>query len=520
MTLITRRVFSMAALLGLTAVVGGLVWWQEHRGSAEVATKATAAKLFDFAEAVQIKALELHVGEVIYGIERVGEGEQAWQLRTPLRTLAEASTIESMLQAAIDLKMTARVGGGSDDRFDTPAPAPADLAIFGLAPPRFRLVLDDTTGRRQVLLVGKRNSFDGSLFVKRDDRNEVGVVPSSIEYQLERDAYALREKRPLIFTAEDVAALSISRGKAPLITLESQGGIMRMTAPLSAATDATAVAQLLSTLSGMRAQHFAAEAGASPTALQTFGLLEPEAVVKLTLASGAIASLRFGSASLPVGATKATTTPAATAKRTFVMLAGDNPVLELGSDAVLKVLAKPAQELRDLRVLPFHREDVQQVQMQRGGQTLTFVHAAAAADKEAWQQVVPAADGIDSSKVVALLYRLGDLKADAVVIDAPSEAQLAAHGLATPSLQIALVGAEGKSLGRLLVGRTEGGQRFVTTDAHARIDRLGAVAVDSLSTEPADYQAATAPVVPPAPAGIPAAPGGAPGPDPDEGQDG
>ena len=85
--------------------------------------------------------------------------------------------------------------------------------------------------------------------------------------------------------------------------------------------------------------------------------------------------------------------------------------------------------------------------------------------------------------------------------------------------QIALVGAEGKSLGRLLVGRTEGGQRFVTTDAHARIDRLGAVAVDSLSTEPADYQAAAAPVVAPAPAAIPA-PGGAPGPDPDEDQDG
>ncbi len=510
MTLVMRRSLSLLGLLLLGAGVAGLVWWQEQTTTRADAGRTAGQKLFSFANASEIKAVELHVGDLTYALERSGEGETGWHLRSPLRTLADASTVDAMLQAAVDLQLSARVGGGGDrDDFQKDLGAPTDLKIFGLAEPRFRLLLDDAAGRREVLLVGSRNDFDDSLYVKRDDRSDVGLVPSGLEFQLDKDIYKLRDKRPFIFAEDEVQGLSISQGGSTTLALERQGTSWRLVQPLQADADADQVGQLLGALTGLRAQHFAAEVGASPGALQAFGLTAPAYVVSIKLTSGTTASLRFGSVPGDAKAPAPGTAPAA--PRAFVMLAGDNPVLELGNDAVLKTLARPADALRDLRLLRADRDAVQQLQLQRGDAVLSFVREHdPKSGHDSWKQTAPEAATVDSSKVAALLYRLHDLKADSVVAETASPSQLETYGLKTPSLQISLLGAEGAALGQILVGRTEADKTFVTGQTSGRVDRVSRSSLDALSTVPGDYQAtpppeATPPLeaVPPPAAGVP-----------------
>ena len=496
MTLVMRRSLSLLGLLLLGAGVAGLVWWQEQTTTRAGAGRTAGQKLFSFANASEVKALELHVGELTYALERSGEGEQSWHLRSPLRTLAEASTVDAMLQAAVDLQLSARVGGGGDrDDFQKNLAAPTDLQIFGLAAPRFRLLLDDAAGRREVLLVGARNDFDDSLYVKRDDRSDVGLVPSGLEFQLDKDIYKLRDKRPLIFTEDEVQGLSINQGASTALALERQGQSWRLIQPLQADADAEQVRQLLAALTGLRAQHFAAEAGASRGALQAYGLTTPAYVVSIKLTSGTTASLRFGSVA---GDAKGPAAGAAPAEaRAFVMLAGDNPVLELGNDAALKTLARPAAALRDLRLLRSDRDAVQQLQLQRGEAVLSFVREHdATSGHDSWKQTAPEAATVDSSKVAALLYRLHDLKADSVVAETASPSQLQAYGLQKPSLQITLLGAEGAALGQISVGRTEADKTFVSGQASGRVDRVSSISLDALSTAPADYQVTPLPEAP------------------------
>lgn len=484
MSTIKKRLLSMAMLItACCAVVGGLVW-QYRQELAQQEAKQSAQRLLTVDKA-RLAELTLRTPTATFVAHRTGTGHEAWQLSAPLATPADSTVLDAMVQAALDLRNTARVGQAPDsDQAKANAVPPAELGLFGLAPARYSLELKTQDGAAQTLLVGKKNAYDGSLYVKRDDIADLAMVSGDFAYQLDQDLFKLREKRPAVFAAEDVVKLQVVPAQGSGYTLERGEQGLALTAPLHAAADAAASTQVLEALSGLRAKHFAAESATTPQALHPFGLDKPSYTAVVQLKDQRVITLLFGELSLGGEG------------HTFVMEQGEHPVLELGSDWAIKKLGMDAHALRDLHVLAFQPPAVEELTLAHGSQTLTF---ALTRDKkigtETWRATAPVQAPVQSAKISALLYKLSNLRADSVAHESPSAADVTARGLDDAELRIDLRGAGGESLGSVVFGALDGDgsdKRFVTTDKHARIDRVASSAVEDISTQLADYQESAA----------------------------
>ncbi|HET6345987.1 MAG TPA: DUF4340 domain-containing protein, partial [Myxococcota bacterium] len=341
MTMVQKRLMSLGFLLVLGAGVAGLVWWQEQQGSAEDAAKESAQRLFTHDTTDAVVSLELTTPAGTFKLRHVGAGETGWELMEPVATLAEATTVDGMVQAAMELKRTSRVGGGgpTDDPRHS-VPAVTDLTLFGLEPPRYTLTLVDKEGVRESLRVGKKSGFSGALYVKREGSADVALVDGGFEYQVDKDLYKLREKRAAVFDIGQVKSVAVAPQKGPAYRIERQGSDFVLTAPEAVPADEGQVNGILSALAGLRAKVFVAEA-ADPGVLRHTGLETPRFRVEVALQdpNAAPIVLRLGEVQVD------------RETHSFAMQEGVHPVVELGSDWALKKLGTDPKELRDMHVL-------------------------------------------------------------------------------------------------------------------------------------------------------------------------
>ena len=387
MSLVKKRLLSIAILMTVCCLaVGGLVWQQDRELAAQEA-KESAQKLLSLDKA-RLSEVRLTVPAGTFVVNRTGLGSDAWELRAPLQTPADAMVIDGIIQAAIDLRSTVRVGQAPNPGDAKAAAAPAfELALFGLEPARYSVIFKTQDGNSQTLLVGKKNTYDGSLYVKRADTEDVGMVSGDFAYQLDQDLFKLREKRPVILAADDVVKLQVTPAKGPGYTLERGEHGLMLTAPLRSAADTGAVGQVLGALSGLRAKSFAAESATTPAALRPFGLDKPAYTAVLHLKDQRVITLLFGELSL------------AGQSHSFVMEQGDHPVLELGSDWASKKLGLTDQQLRDMRVLAFDKDAVRTLSIVHGQESLTFtVGRDEKTGAETWNATAPAKAEVQSGK--------------------------------------------------------------------------------------------------------------------------
>ena len=472
MSLIKKRLLGITLLLAACcAAVGGLVW-QENRDIAAEQAKESASKVLSLDKA-RVTEITLNSPAGSFALGRSAPGAEAWAVNSPMQTAADAMVVDGMLQAALDLRSTGEVGGAAP-------PPPADLSLFGLQPPRYSLHFKTQDGASQTLFVGKKNAYDGSLYVKRDDRPNVDRVGGDFAYQLDQDLYKLREKRPAIFAADDVVKLQVVPAAGPGYTLERGPSGLALTAPLQSPADEALANQVLGALAGLRAKSFAAESAPTAAARHPFGLDKPSHTAVVQLKDQRTFTLLFGTLSL-AGET-----------HSFVMEQGEHPVLELGSDWASKKLSMSAQELRDMHVLAFDKDAVRHITLSRGKELLSFAQIRdPAAGTQNWRATAPTEAPVQGSKINALLYKLASLKADSVAQEKPSTTDLTARGLEAPELRIDLQGENNQSLGSIVFGTvdsTQSDKRFVTSDKHARIDRVAASSSEDISANLADYQ--------------------------------
>lgn len=488
MTLIQRRLLSLGALCIVAGGALALVVWQDNKSVATQEQKAAAQKLYDLTKSDDIKTMTLTTPNGSFTIDHVGAGETAWQLSAPRQTMAEASTVDAMVRAALDLRSTGRVGGkGPADDMTGQVTPPPDLAIFGLAPPAYTLSLTGRDGHTETLLIGKKNSFDGSLYVKRADKPDVALVAGALEYQVDKDLFKLRDKRPVIVDIQKISRLTVTPKEGTAYTIERHGAdSFVLTAPFAAPADEPQVTGILTALANVRAKSFVAE-DASADSLRHAGLEAPVVRVQLAQKDGPTATLAFGQVQLP-GDKEI---------HTFVHREGDGPgaaIIELGSDWAVKTLRTTPQALRDLHVLAFERDAVKNLTLTEGKNVLHFTKTHdAAQNRDVWSMTKPDASKAQSAKVESLLYKLWNLKGDSLVKENPAAGELQAYGLAEPSVRFELGDQDGKPLGAILLGREMGEQRFATRDDHAAVLTVSKTALQDISSQAADYKDEPAP---------------------------
>ncbi|MBI5511501.1 MAG: DUF4340 domain-containing protein [Deltaproteobacteria bacterium] len=491
MTLVTRRLLSLSIFFAIAGAGGLLLYWQERHSQDAAEAKKTADKLFGFTKVDDVVGLSLVTPAGSFEIARQAGAapDLAWRLTRPQGALAEKMTVEALLGQLASLSRSREVGEKLADGSVKP---PTDLSIFALDPPRIVVTVTLADGSREALHVGKKSSFDGSLFVTVPGKDGVAVVDGALEYQVNKDLTALREKRLAIFDTAEVSALqaryrSIAKpGRTEVYRVDVDVDADRYTlrAPIEAPADGTQISGLLSSLATVRAKSFAAEE-ATAAALHTVGLDHPDAEVELTLKDKT--SLRLAFAEQKQG----------NATVCYAVNRAGGPVLELGSSAVLGKIRTDVEDLRDRRVLHFDRAAVKKIRMQKGETTLAFEERHDDEENTSdWFMTAPAEHKVSDATLSGLLYQLGNLKGDAVLADAATDAEWADAGLEPPELSIELAAADGAGLATLLGGAEDKRGRAAAAKGSRRIFHVPSSALQDISFTVTDYDAPAAKELP------------------------
>jgi hypothetical protein len=462
MTLVQRRLVGLAVTLVVGAGAAGLALWIEHQSEKKEQAEAAQAKVLALSDPKSVKTLELTTpsGTFVLSREGTAAGATRWEITSPLRTPAEAFSVDGLVSALAALKRKSVVGHDGDKK------------LFELEPPRFRVTLTTDKGEHETLLAGKKNSFDGSLYVMREGASEVLLVDGSLEYQLDKDLFKLRDKRLVTSDTADVLKAEVSVDGKRRYTLErGDGDTWRLTFPHAVAADSTAVSTLLSALTTASATRFVVEQP-DAAALHTYGLDKPKVAARLTVRAGSPLSVRLSEVS------------SKDAKHYYATAGG--PLVELSSNWVLDKLAVDPETLRDLHVLSFSREEVGRLELDSGGKSVAFSRIASTGNDQ-WQMTAPQKAQAQDAPVTSLVYRLWNLKAKRIFSEGAVSADFERLGLSKPALRITLKKKDGSPLGTLSFGKVDGDEQYVRVEGTPRVDVIEASVAKDITLDPTAY---------------------------------
>lgn len=373
-------------------------------------------------------------------LERQGEG---WRLTSPVSAKADTWAVESLLTQLQSGKFKATV---------EEAPSDADLEKYGLKLPVFTVTAkayvpdaagggkDDPSRQRTVTLHGGiENSFDGSVYVRRDADPRVYSVDGSVRHALEKDLYALREKEFLGLDEGSLKAIDV-KAKVNSYSLERDAdSSWRLTKPTVMRADGERVKQALQSLREQRALSFPTD---SPEEHARLGLDKPVVDARFTLAQ-----------SEPVRVRLSHVKDGTESKVYALREQGSEATLAEVPEGALTVLDLPPRELRAKTVLAFKREDVKRLIFHpgSGGAPIILAHTAPDSNSlDGWQVEAPRAGKAQSFKVASLLNLLSNLKASTFGESPPKKWDT--YGITETSRGASLQDASGKELARLWVG--------------------------------------------------------------------
>jgi hypothetical protein len=254
------------------------------------------------------------------------------------------------------------------------------------------------------------------------------------------------------------------------IKLAKVDGAWRLTAPIEAEADQSAVQNLIGAIADAELKK-TLEDGASN--LTQYGLDQPVAVITVHLADGkTLPPIALGKTT-PIGY-------GAYARR------GDEKDVLLTTAAFQTGAKKEVKDLRDKTVLAFQDDDVQEIRLQNeGGETVVRKEA------EGWALVKPTPAKADTAQVRGLLSTLRSLRA-LDFVDGIQATPDAKYGLTPPRLTITLIVGSDRAEKKLLFGggMTDPSKKeiYVQRGDAGPIVTVGDYALTSLSKKPADLR--------------------------------
>lgn len=464
-----RRLLGLLVLLALGGLAVFGVWWMERYDAASEEERLAAAKLIGFrAGSVRDVVLDNEHGHFV--LTRDGSG---WKLTEPMTVNADASVVDALVAAVADVASTRSVD------VDGKPPVASELGMFGLDKPRAAVSLAGDDGTK-VLELGKHNDFNGEVYAKVRGAEPVAMVSGSIEFQVSKSLFDLRDKRVLVFEPAEVERMDVLRADRRLYAVVRENGKSRLLLDggRSAEADNLQLSGITTALSTLRATRFLSESP-DEAARKAAGFFAPDVLrVRITLSGGRIQTLALAHAEHDGDDHWAA-----------MREDGAAPLVAISGDWLARKLDVDPETLRDLRVVDFQRDDVAGITVKRGDESVTLKTG----EGGAWNvtAATPAVAGLpreaDASRCSGLVYRLFGLRAEAVLTEAAGEAELQAAGFDKPQLEVTLAGADGNPLATLLVATDTQGRAVAAQVGRGRIDRIGPSETSDISAKAADY---------------------------------
>ena len=182
-----------------------------------------------------------------------------WKLTAPVAARADFSPVDSLISRIEGVQMTSVAHEGAE-------PSAADLKKFGLDKPRLVATLGAKSTRAALALGADKD--ETSIYARDLSRPLVFTVDKSLVADLEKQPADLRIKDVFVFKSYTAVGLDLTVGGSTATFTKStppaEGAaagpdVWKQTAPSAKDVNATAMADLLNTLSSIRADRFVTE---------------------------------------------------------------------------------------------------------------------------------------------------------------------------------------------------------------------------------------------------------------------
>jgi hypothetical protein len=360
----------------LVLVLGGLVSYIYFVDAKRDPSGTTAReKPFTSVQAEDIEELQIKSAEG--ETTRLQKADGKWQLVEPVKADAdtgEATTITSSL-SSLEIQ---RVVDES----------PSDLKQYGLEPARIEVAFRPK-GQKDLrrLQIGEKTPTGSDLYARFPDQKRVFLVSSYLDSTFNKNTFALRDRRILLFDRSMVDGLELTSGTSKMSLVKS-GSEWRLTSPLSVRADFASVEGALERLSSTQMQGIADPEGKD---LAKYGLTKPTGVIAVKAGSS--------SATLTLGSTDNALLFARDSSRPMVFTVA--PVLK--DDVIRTVTDFRRKDLFDGRAFTATRAE-----FKRGAETIVLEKSKGKDDMDVWKS---AGKDVDGTKADDLLTKATGLRA-------------------------------------------------------------------------------------------------------------
>jgi hypothetical protein len=376
-------------------------------------------------------------------LERSGD---SWQIVSPITAPASSTEASGLASTLTTL-----------DRTRVVDEAPANLAEFGLAPPRVSVEFK-TSGDAPAggLLIGNKTTTGQSLYAKRSDGNAVFLIPSYQESSLNKSTFDLREKAVLAFNRDQVQTIQVTRDGESL-TLQKNNDQWRLTAPVDARADLGMVEGLIGSVAGAQMRTIVSE---NPTAeeLRRWGLADSAQSITLTHDANTSRMILGGQVD---------------DNAVYAKDAAKSSVVTIDK-TVADAVARPAVDYRRRDVFGFRAYTVKRIELARSDSTVTFERVDGSdSTPDSWRRVGPNPADIDRAQMETLLTGLADMRVTTFVTSTSGT------GLDAPVLTVTATYDDDNKTETVQFGRQG-------TNAYAaRGDEPGAMQIDATNLDEA-----------------------------------
>ena len=388
--------------LALVVVFAGLIGYiyfvdskQEPGGSA-AKEKPFGSLQADDVEEVQIKSAD---GETT----RVQKTDGKWHVVEPVKADADTSELTTIASSLAMLEINRVLDENA-----------TDLKQYGLDPARLDVAFRSKDQKElRHLQIGEKSPTGTDVYARFPDQKRVFLVSSFLDTTFNKNTFALRDRRILVFDRNMVDGLELTGGTTKVVLAKS-GSDWRLTSPLSVRADFAAVEGALERLSSTQMQGMVDPEGKD---LTKYGLTKPTGTINVKLGSS--------SATLILGSTENALLFAKDASRPMVFTIA--PVLK--EDVLRSVADFRRKDLFDGRAFTATRAE-----FKRGDETITLDKIKGKDSVDVWKS---GGKDVDSAKTDDLLSKVTGLRA-ASFEDKPHPS------LKSPALTVSLTYGENK----------------------------------------------------------------------------
>lgn len=441
MSYLSRALWSAGALVIAGAGVGAYAYFGAYKTTVEDAAKRVEDSHLLKLDPSYVIGGEVYAKGTTTKWKRTRSG---YALTEPIEAPGDSETFERMMGALAELKVSSELGQIDD----------SSAARYGLDKPPVRIVFEIFEGQPVEVRVGTKNEFDGRYYVLNAATKRVGLAEPDFLRRVEKDLYALRDKRVVYLNPEEVLGYELIKEGKVRYRLDKKGEDFMLIAPEVKPADTLEVVRMLDALLGLTAKTFIDDSGTADRAfLAKYGLEVPMYRVTFKLTGDRALSLPIGGARSEIGQ-----------MLWYARVEGTKALVEI-HETFYRTIDRDAVELEDRYVLRFPQASVARISIaQNNGETIELSKTGA----ETWSLVKPEARPAKAYKVSALLYALSNMRAQSFDTTAPKADDLKRTDLGRR--KVTLSDGDGKELATLLVGKESEDTAYVGSNARKRID--------------------------------------------------